>query len=125
MRPDSEHFHGMSVGALLGLAEAVLALDLIVIEAVFKGEPHDLGALRLGSAVGDQRELNAQPLHPIGGHRRVGGTSTTPRRARRYRHLPMRHRLALAAPGAGLRERGKGGRDDAAAHVTDAVAPVL
>ena len=32
LRPDSEHFHRMLVGPLLGLAEAVLALDLDVVE---------------------------------------------------------------------------------------------
>jgi hypothetical protein len=36
VRPDSEHFHRMSVGALLGLAETVLALDLDVIKAVLE-----------------------------------------------------------------------------------------
>jgi hypothetical protein len=48
VRPDAEHFHRMIVGPLLGLAEAVLALDLDVVETVFEGETHDLGTLRLG-----------------------------------------------------------------------------
>jgi hypothetical protein len=38
----------MIVGSLLGLAEAVLALDLDVVEIVFERETHDLGTLRLG-----------------------------------------------------------------------------
>jgi hypothetical protein len=45
----------MIVGSLLGLAEAVLGLDLDVVETVFEGETHDLGTLRLGGPVGDQR----------------------------------------------------------------------
>jgi hypothetical protein len=44
----------MIVGSLLGLAEAMLALDLGVVETVFEGETHDLGTLGLGSPVGDQ-----------------------------------------------------------------------
>ena len=36
----------MGIGALLGFAETVLALDLDVVEAMLEGEPHDLGALR-------------------------------------------------------------------------------
>ena len=55
----------MIVGPLLGLAETVLALDLDVVETVFQGEPHDFRALRLGRAVGDQRQLDAQPLQPV------------------------------------------------------------
>jgi hypothetical protein len=39
---------------------AVLALDLDVVETLFESEPRDLGALRLGRAVGDQRQLDAQ-----------------------------------------------------------------
>ena len=53
------------VGLLLGLAEAMLALDLDVVETVLEGEPHDLGALRLGRAVGDQRELDAELLEGV------------------------------------------------------------
>ena len=40
--------HGVPVGALLGLAEAVLALDLDVMEAPGEIEAIDLGALQLG-----------------------------------------------------------------------------
>jgi hypothetical protein len=43
----------MIVGSLLGLAEAVLALDLDVVETVFEGETHDLGTLGLGRLVGE------------------------------------------------------------------------
>ena len=55
----------MNIGLLLGLAEAVLALDLDVVEAVLQREAHDLGALRLGRAVGDQRELDPELLQPV------------------------------------------------------------
>ena len=72
VRANSEHFHRMGVGPFLGLAEAVLALDLDVVETLFESEPHDLGALRLGRAVGDQRQLDAQLLQPIEGLVRFG-----------------------------------------------------
>ena len=72
MRPDSEHFHGMGVGTLLGFAETVLALDLNVVEAVFEAELHDLGALRLACAVGDQGEPDTLLLKPIERRMRVG-----------------------------------------------------
>jgi hypothetical protein len=48
VRPDAERFHRMIVGSLLGLAEAVLDLDLDMVETVFEGETHDLGTLGLG-----------------------------------------------------------------------------
>jgi hypothetical protein len=50
----------------------VLALDLDLVETAFEREPHDFGALRLGRAVGDQRQLDAQLLQPIEGLVRVG-----------------------------------------------------
>jgi hypothetical protein len=34
---------------------------------VFEGETHDLGALRLGGPVGDQRQLDAQLVQPVEG----------------------------------------------------------
>ena len=64
VRADSEHFHRLVVGSFLGLAEAVFALDLDVVETVFKGEPHDLGALRLGRPVGDQKSLGTLSPSP-------------------------------------------------------------
>ena len=45
----------MGVGPFLGLAEAVLAFDLDVVETVFEGKTQDLGALRLGRPVDNQR----------------------------------------------------------------------
>src|SRR5215472_7330114 len=51
VRTDPEHFHRMFVGPRLGLPEAVLALDLDVVETVFESKPHDFGALRVGCAV--------------------------------------------------------------------------
>ena len=72
----------MLVGPLLRLAEAVLALNLDVVETLFESEPHDLGALRLGRAVGDQRQLDAQLLQPVESRVRQG-TSTIPCRAAR------------------------------------------
>jgi hypothetical protein len=115
----------MIAGSLLGLAEAVLALDLDVVETVFEGETHDLGTLRLGGPVGDQRQLDAQFLQPIEDLVRIGeqrqflvvqgivgvGQCVTDRLSR--------HRMA------GHRERGKGGCDDAAARGAGAVAPVF
>ena len=69
----------MLVGPLLRLAEAVLALNLDVVETLFESEPHDLGALRLGRAVCDQR-----PTPSAGRESRVRqGTSTIPRPAAR------------------------------------------
>ena len=74
VRADSEHFHRMLIGPLFGLTETVLVLDLDVVETVFESEPHDLRALRLGCAVGDQRELDAQLLQPVKGFVRVRGS---------------------------------------------------
>jgi hypothetical protein len=110
---------------LLGLAETVLALDLDVVEMVFERETHDLGTLGLGGPVGDQRQLDAQLLQPVEGLVRIGeqrqflvvqgvigvGQCVTDRLSR--------YRMA------GHRERGKGGRDDASARGTGAVAPVF
>ena len=45
-RGDAERLHRVQIGALLRLAETVLALDLDVIEAVRQREALDLGALR-------------------------------------------------------------------------------
>jgi hypothetical protein len=56
----------MGVGPFLGLAEAVLAFDLNVVETVFEGKTQDLGALRLGRPVGNQRQLDTyQPSSAI------------------------------------------------------------
>ena len=44
----------MGIGALLGLAKAMLALDLNVVEALFESETDHLGALRLGGSIRDQ-----------------------------------------------------------------------
>jgi hypothetical protein len=56
----------MGVGPFLGLAEAVLAFDLDVVETVFEGKTQDLGALRLGRPVGNQRQLDTyQPSSAI------------------------------------------------------------
>ena len=55
----------MHVGLLFGFAKAVLALDLDVVEAVLQREPHYLGALRRGGAVGDQRQLDPEFLQPV------------------------------------------------------------
>ena len=52
----------MQIGALVRLAEAMLALDLDVIETVRQRKPLDLGALGVGRAIGDQRELDAERL---------------------------------------------------------------
>ena len=57
--------HGVPVGALLGLAEAVLALDLDVMEAPGQVEAIDLGALQLGRAVGDEGEQHPLPAQRI------------------------------------------------------------
>ena len=95
----------------------MLALDLDVVETVFEGETHDLGALRLRRAVGDQRQLDAQLLQPVERLVRVG-----------------EHRQFLVVQGvisigqcvtnrlwghgvAGFRERGKGSRDNAATNI--------
>src|ERR1700732_2580440 len=51
----------MGVGPFLGLAEAVLAFDLDVVETVFEGKTQDLGALRLGRPVDNQRPLDTYP----------------------------------------------------------------
>jgi hypothetical protein len=115
----------MIVGSLLGLTEGMLALDLDVVETVFEGEPHDLGALGLGRAVGDQRQLDVQLLQPVEGLVRVG----------EHRQFLVvqgvigvcqcvtdrlwRHRMA------GRPKRGKGGRDDATTRAADAVAPIF
>ena len=49
----------MAVDRELGLALAELALDLDMVEAMAEVEALDLGALRLGRAVGHQGELHA------------------------------------------------------------------
>jgi hypothetical protein len=62
VRADTEHYHRTGVGPFLGFAEAVLAFNLDVVKTVFEGEPHDLGALRLGRAIGDQPSLTPNSL---------------------------------------------------------------
>jgi hypothetical protein len=42
------------------------------VETMFEGETHDLGTLRLGRPVGDQRQLDAQLLQPVEGLVRIG-----------------------------------------------------
>src|SRR5438105_14818439 len=97
----------MIVGSLLGLAEAMLALDLDVVETVFEGETHDLVTLGLSGPVGDQRQLGAQLLQPVEGLVAHRGTATIPRRAARYRRRPMRHRSPQSdgSPPRGRRRR--------------------
>jgi hypothetical protein len=46
----------MSIGALLGFAEPVLAFDLDVIEPTCQVEALDLGALGFAGAIGYQRQ---------------------------------------------------------------------
>src|SRR6202030_102158 len=65
VRRDAERSERMAIGLLLRLAEAVLALDLDVVEAVLQGKALDLGALRRSRAIGDERELDAEFLQPI------------------------------------------------------------
>ena len=90
-----------------------------------RAKTHDLGALRLGGPVGDQRQLDAQLLQPVEGLVRIGeqrqflvvqGVIGV---GQRVADRLGRHRVA------GRRERGKGGRDDAAARGPGAVAPVF
>jgi hypothetical protein len=52
----------MPVGAFIGLAEALLAFDLDVVEAVRQIEAFNLGPLDVGSSVGHQAEKNAALL---------------------------------------------------------------
>src|SRR4051812_41560126 len=65
VRPDTERLHGVEIGALFRLAKAVLALDMDVVEAVNELEALDLGALGVGGAVGDERELDAECLELV------------------------------------------------------------
>ena len=69
---NSEGLHRVQVRALLGLAEPVLSLDLDVIEAVSELETFDLGALRVGRAVRDQREKHALSLQGVDHRMSIG-----------------------------------------------------
>ena len=51
----------MSIGALLGFAETVLAFDLDMIEPMRQVEALDLGALRFSGAIGYQRQQQPHP----------------------------------------------------------------
>ena len=62
----------MQIGMLVGLAEAVLAFDLDMIEAVREIEAFDLGALGVGGAIGHQRELHAERLQLVDRLMRAG-----------------------------------------------------
>ena len=55
----------------------MLAFDLDVVETVFEGETHDLGALRLGGPVGDQRQLYAPLLQLVEGLVRIGNSENS------------------------------------------------
>jgi hypothetical protein len=55
----------VNVGLLLGLAKAMLALDLDVIKTVLEREAHDLGALCLGRAIRHKGKLDPEFLEPI------------------------------------------------------------
>ena len=116
----------MHVGLLLGFAEAVLALDLDVVEAVFEREPHDLGALRLGRAVGDQRQLDPELLQPVerlvraGKHAQFGLVDLLEPVGDRVAQLGRRRRQRRPAASSH-----SAFVDDVAARVADAVAPML
>ena len=69
---DAERLHGVQIGALVRLAEAVLALDLDVIETVRQRKAFDLGALGAGGAVGHQRQFDAVRLQRVDGVMRAG-----------------------------------------------------
>ena len=64
---DGEGRHGVAIGAFLGLAEAVLALDLDVVEAPGEVEALDLGPLAFRRAVGHQRQQDATGLEGVEG----------------------------------------------------------
>jgi hypothetical protein len=57
----------VQVGALLRFAEAMLALDLDMIEAVRERKAFDLRTLDSGGAVGHQRQFHAVCLEGIDG----------------------------------------------------------
>ena len=116
----------MAIGLLLGFAEAVLALDLDVVEAVRQGKALDLGALRRGCAVGDERELDAELLQAVERlmrareHAQFGVLEFVEPIGNRVTDLARRRRMAA--------RRGKLGErvaDDMAPRLADAVAPML
>src|SRR5262249_45429610 len=65
LRPDAECLHSMGVGTFLRFAEAVLSLDLNMVEPLFEGEAGHLRALRLGGAIGDERQSYTELFEAI------------------------------------------------------------
>src|SRR4051794_38699122 len=55
----------MTIGLFLRLSEAVLALNLDMVEAMFERKARDLGALCLGGAVCYDSELDPAFLQPV------------------------------------------------------------
>src|SRR5580700_113954 len=126
VRRDPKRGERVTIGLLLRLAEAVLALDLDVVEAVLQCETHDLLALRLGGAVGDERELDSESLQPVqrlvraGKHAQFGFLDLVEAVGDRVEQFRRRHWMTRVP----LQLR-KGIGDDVAARLADAVAPIL
>src|SRR5207249_6210131 len=118
--------HRVSIGAFLRLAEAVLAFDLEVVEALFEGKADNLGALRLGGSVGHQRQAHAQLLEAIEGlmsagkHAQLGFVDLVEAIGDRVANLARGDR-----PASGAREPGESLRNDVAPGRADTRAPVL
>ncbi len=69
---DLEPLQRVSIDREFGLALAELAFDLDMVEAMAEIEAHDLVALRLGRAVGDQGELDASLAQGVDGGVGIG-----------------------------------------------------
>jgi hypothetical protein len=114
----------MIVGSLIGPAEAVLALDLDVVETVFEGERTTLA--RCGSAAPLVISANLMPnsfsrsrVSWVSGNSDNSSSCSAVCIGQCVTDCFWRHRMA------GHRKPGKGGCDDAAARGTGAVAPVF
>src|SRR5271154_2504011 len=93
----------MGIGALFGLAEPVLALDLDMVETLFEGEADHLGALRLGGTIGGDGQAHAELLEAIerlvsaGKHAQLGVVDLVEAIGHRFATPACRNRWASRA----------------------------
>src|SRR6202011_434728 len=116
----------MGVGTLLRFAEAVLSLDLNMVEPLLEGEADHLRALRLRRSIGDQCQTNTQLFEAIerfvsaGKHAQLGLVELVEAIGDRVAHLAWRNR-----PAGRTREPRESLRNDMPPCRTDTGAPVL
>src|SRR3984893_6897144 len=116
----------MGIGTFLRFAEAVLTLDLDMVEPLFEGEADDLGALRLGRTIGHQCQAHTQLLEAIerlvraGKHAPLGFVELVEAIGDRIANLARRNR-----PAGSTGEPRESLRYDVAPCRADTGAPVL